>query len=158
MVMGAMPRDGGNLILSMEDSEELVAGTPAAEGLVRRYFGAEELIQGKIRYCLWVEENKREEAEGMRAVSERLGRVRDFRWQSPLESTRDFSDRPHRFVYVAGEAKKCGIAVAGVSSETRPYLPVGLLDARSIASNLLFALYDAPLWNMALIPSRLHLV
>jgi hypothetical protein len=158
MVMGAMPRDGGNLILSMEEAEELITETPAAEGLVRRYLGSEELIQGKVRCCLWVEDDRREEAEGVPALSERFDRVRDFRWQSPLESTRDFSDRPHRFVYVAGEAKKCTIAVAGVSSESRPYLPVGVLDAQSIASNLLFALYDAPLWNMALIASRLHLV
>ena len=45
-----------------------------------------------------------------------------------------------------------------VSSEARPYLPVGLLPERSIVSNLAFAMYDAPLWNMALIASQLHLV
>jgi len=45
-----------------------------------------------------------------------------------------------------------------VSSERREYLPIGLLPPRSIVSNLAFALYDAPLWNMALIASRLHLV
>ena len=33
-----------------------------------------------------------------------------------------------------------------------------LLSRDVIASDLLFALYDAPLWNMALIASRLHLV
>jgi len=38
------------------------------------------------------------------------------------------------------------------------YLPVDLLDKNAIASDLLFALYDAPLWNMALIASRLHIV
>jgi len=35
---------------------------------------------------------------------------------------------------------------------------VGLIDHHSVVSNLAFALYDAPLWNMALIASRLHLV
>ena len=38
------------------------------------------------------------------------------------------------------------------------YLQVGLLDNRSIVTNLAFALYGGPLWNMALIASRLHLV
>ena len=50
------------------------------------------------------------------------------------------------------------VILPGVSSEGREYLPVGLIDERSIVSNLAFALYDAPLWNMALIASRLHLV
>jgi hypothetical protein len=45
-----------------------------------------------------------------------------------------------------------------VSSERREFLPIGLLPMRSIVSNLAFALYDAPLWNLALIASRLHLV
>ena len=44
------------------------------------------------------------------------------------------------------------------SSERRPYLPVGLLDAGTVVADSAFALYDAPLWNLALIASRLHLV
>ena len=50
------------------------------------------------------------------------------------------------------------LILPGVSSEGREYLPVGLIDNHSVVSNLAFALYDAPLWNLALIASRLHLV
>lgn len=50
------------------------------------------------------------------------------------------------------------IAVAAISSENREYLPCGLLPKRTIISNKCFALFDAPLWNMALIASRLHWV
>ena len=45
-----------------------------------------------------------------------------------------------------------------VSSESREFLPVGLLRKGAVVTDLAFALYDAPLWNMALIASRLHLV
>jgi len=45
-----------------------------------------------------------------------------------------------------------------VSSENREYLPAGLLDADAIIQDQALALYDAPLWNLALIASRLHLV
>ena len=54
--------------------------------------------------------------------------------------------------------EKHTIVVPGVSSESRDYLPVGLVDRNSTVTNLVFALYDAPLWNMALIASRVHLV
>jgi len=50
------------------------------------------------------------------------------------------------------------ILIPGVSSERREFLPVGLVDSQTALTNLAFALYDAPLWNMALIASRLHLV
>src|SRR5690606_38460450 len=40
----------------------------------------------------------------------------------------------------------------------RPYLPCDYQNSAAIASNKLFALYDAPLWNMALVASRLHWV
>ncbi len=50
------------------------------------------------------------------------------------------------------------IIVPSVSSEARQYLPVGYSPPGTIVSNLAFALCDAPLWNMALIASRLHLV
>ena len=56
------------------------------------------------------------------------------------------------------EARSHALIVPGVSSESREFLPVGLIDSHSTVSNLAFALYDAPLWNMALIASRIHLV
>jgi hypothetical protein len=59
---------------------------------------------------------------------------------------------------VPGVGRTSTIAIAGVSSETREYLPVGLFGPRTVVSNLAYAIYDAPLWNIALIASRLHLV
>ena len=40
----------------------------------------------------------------------------------------------------------------------RSYLPVGLVNQGTVVSDRTFALYDAPVWNMALIGSRLHWV
>lgn len=87
-----------------------------------------------------------------------LSAVKENRLDSPASSTREFAMRPHRFVQIAGTAKQCSLAIPTVSSEHPPYLPVELLPGKAIVSNLAFALYDAPLWNMALIASRLHLV
>ena len=50
------------------------------------------------------------------------------------------------------------IIVPRVSSERRDYLPVGYMPPGTIVSSEAFALYDAPLWHLALIASRLHLV
>jgi hypothetical protein len=55
-------------------------------------------------------------------------------------------------------AKHYSLVVARVSSENREYLPTGLESEGTIIGDRNFALYDAPLWNMAVIASRLHLV
>ena len=65
--------------------------------------------------------------------------------------------RPHQFREM-NRGKNTTFAIPVVSSENRDYLPIDLLNDRAVLSNKCFALFDAPLWNMALIASRLHWV
>ena len=62
------------------------------------------------------------------------------------------------FVQIQGTAHRGSFIIPRHSSERRSFLPVGLLDARTIVADSAFAIYDAPLWNLALVASRLHLV
>ena len=157
MVFGNMPRDGGHFILSAEERRHVLEDFPEVEPFIRPYFGSEQMIQGKPRWCFWIEDTEVEEASKHPVLCSAMGRVRAFRLSSAASSTRDFASMPHRFVQIAGTAKQHSIAVAKVSSEKRDYLPVDLFDERTIISDLLFALYDAPIWNLAIIASRLHM-
>lgn len=158
MVMGSMPRDGGHLILSQDDARTLARVAPQSVGWLRRYVGSVEIIKGFERYCLWIGDSHLTEALKLPEVSRRLAAVSDMRRSSPLASTIEYADRPHRFVYLAGESQLRTVAVGSVSSEKRPYLPVDMFTPNVIVSNLAFAIYDAPLWSLAIIGSRLHLV
>jgi hypothetical protein len=158
MLFGNMPRDGGSFILSGDERTALLEKHPDLERFIRPYFGSEEMIQGKLRWCFWIEDQESSFASAHPHLKEVLRRVQQFRLASEAGSTRDFASRSHRFVQIAGTAREHSLVVAKVSSERRPYIPVSLLSGNAIASDLLFALYDAPLWNMALIASRLHLV
>ena len=158
MVTGSMPRDGGHLILSFDEAESLLKEYPQAQPLLRSYVGTDELVNGKQRICLWIEDEQMPLASTIPPITTRLQGVSRMRTDSPLESTQEFADRPHRFVYLAGQAQSHTIGVGGASSVTREYLPVNLFDRRTIISNLALALYDAPIWSVALIASRLHVV
>ncbi|MBR0703436.1 class I SAM-dependent DNA methyltransferase [Bradyrhizobium diazoefficiens] len=158
MLFGNMPRDGGNFILNREERDRLLQKYPELDRFIRPYLGSEEMIQGKLRWCVWIDDRDSVFASKHPYLSEVLERVRQFRLASDAGSTRDFASRPYRFVQIAGTATKSTLAVAKVSSERRAYIPITLLSSDTIVSDLLFALYDAPLWNMALIASRLHLV
>ncbi len=158
MLFGNMPRDGGHFILSADKRAQLLASCPELARFIRPYLGSEQMIQGKPRWCIWIEAKDSEFANAHPYLRAMLGRVREFRAGSAAASTRDFASKPYRFVQIAGTAKHHTLAVAKVSSERRPYLPVHLFDRETIVSDLLFALYDAPLWNMSIVASRLHLV
>ena len=158
MILGNMPKDGGNLVLSPAEKDELLRQSPEAERYVRRFIGSQEAIQGIVRYCLWIEDNEAEEAALIPGIQVRLEGVRRMRNESPAASTRAFADRPHRFKQIQGVAQRDAIIIPQVSSERRRYLPVDYNDGAAIISNLAFALYDAPLWTVSLIGSRLHLL
>ena len=157
MLFGNMPRDGGHLFLSSEEAMQL-RSDPTGQEFVRNFLGSEELINGKQRYCLWITDNALARAKDNPFVAKRLELVAENRKKSPAGSTREFAARPNRFVQIAGVAQNTVIVVPRVSSENRDYLPVDYLTSHFIIGDRNFALYDAPLWNMALIASRLHWV
>jgi hypothetical protein len=158
MFFGNMPRDGGNLVMSSPDRAKVLTRYPELKRFMRPYLGSEEMIQGKLRWCIWISEKDAEFAAAHPYLKEILRSVSEFRSDSEAVSTKDFASRPYRFVQIAGTARDHSLVVAKVSSEKRPYIPVDLLTGEAIASDLLFALYDAPLWNVALIASRIHLI
>ena len=125
---------------------------------IRRIYGSAEFIKGLERYCLWIEDKDLAEAERIPAIKERIEAVRAMRLTSSKQATVQIADRAHRFDEVRQTGKEICIIVPRVSSETRDYLPCGYLPAESIIADAAFALYDAPLWHLALIASRLHLV
>lgn len=158
MDLGNMPKDGGNLLLTFDEAESALAADPSIDRFIYDFVGSQEFVRGIVRRCLWIEDSEADEARESHVIATRLEGVRKMRLESDAESTRDFADRSHRFKQIQGRGVRSSIVVPKVTSETRPYLPVGVLSAHSIVSDNAFALYDAPLWNMALIASRLHLV
>lgn len=157
MFFGNMPRDGGNLLLTTSDALAF-RQNGSVKKFVRRFIGAEELVKGKLRFCLWIDDMDVDQARSQPEIDLRLQNCADNRANSNASSTRDFADKPHRFVQIAGKAKNTSLVIPRVTSESREYLPVDFLPNDCIVGDSAFALYDAPLWNMALIASRIHLV
>lgn len=157
MLFGNMPRDGGHLFISTEEAS-LLKKDERVGHMVRHFVGSEELINGKQRYCLWIEAEETEAAKANPFIADRLQKVAANRLASPAQSTQDFASKPHRFVQIAGRSERNAVVVPRVSSENRDVLPVEYLTNDFIIGDRNFALYDAPLWNMALIASRLHWV
>jgi len=158
MDRGSGPVDGGYLFLNYQEKEQLINDSPNAKGLIRNFSNSEEFINGKQRFCLWITDEDLELAVKIPEIKRRLDGVRIMRSGSTKKQTQLEADTPHRFSEIRHQISKENLVVPRVSSENRPYLPVGLIDGEAIIGDRNFALYDAPLWNMALIASRLHWV
>jgi hypothetical protein len=91
-------------------------------------------------------------------IADRLNSVRNFRAASSKAATVVSSNWPHRFQEVRQRGNEISVIIPRHSSENRDFLPFSLENRGAIVADSAFALYDAPLWNMALIASRIHLV
>jgi len=158
MDRGSGPVDGGHLFFDFQEKEQLIQAWPQAQAFIRNFSNSEEFINGKQRYCLWLNVDDAEEAVKIPEIQQRIEQVRQMRLASPKKQTQQEANTPHRFSEIRHQSSKSVIVVPRVSSENRPYLPVGLIEGETIIGDRNFALYDAPLWNMALIASRLHWV
>ena len=157
MTFGNMPVDGGNLLLSKGELDELNLSEDEKRQLTRRIYGSSEFIRGNIRYCLWIFDDFLDAANKIKPIKQRIDAVIEMRLSSKDSGTRALASRPHQFREM-NQAHEHTLILPGVSSESREYLQAGLLDKNSSVTNLAFALFDAPIWNLSLLSSRLHLI
>jgi hypothetical protein len=154
---GNMPYDNGALILSSLERDQLISAFPQAERLVRRLLGAEELINGKARWCLWIDDEDLKLSLEIPPIAGRIAAVKESRAASSDKAGRALADRPHQF-RERHVAKALALVVPAVSSEDREYLPCDIVDSRSIITNRCFQGLDADIIQFSLIVSRLHYV
>ena len=158
MFFGNMPNDGGGLLLEMDEALDATTKFSVDQWLIRRFVGSQEFIRGQVRNCIWVTDSDIALAESNEWLKKRFTGVSAVREGSNRKTTNDLASVPYRFGEVRQRGDETVIIVPAVSSETRPYLPVGYLPRGSIVSNSAFAIFNAPLWCLSIIASRLHLI
>lgn len=128
-----------------------------AETNLKRFYGSTEVINARPRHCFWFPDLPSEECKKIADIESRIKSGKETRSKSKDAVSNGMYDRPHQFREM-NQCKNDFLAIPVVSSENRDYLPVDLLGSSSVISNKCFALYDAPLWNLAIVASKLHIV
>ncbi|NKJ02704.1 DNA methyltransferase [Novosphingobium sp. SG707] len=156
MTLGNHPYYGSSLIFSNDEKRDLIEHRPELEKFIRPYAGSSEIIRGVPRHCFWIDDTQVDEVSKIPEISDRLAQVRQARCEKKADKTaQNLVQSPHRF-RDRFLAKSNLIVVPGVSSENRPYLPADLYDARVVISFQAYGIFDAPLWALSLVVSRLH--
>lgn len=149
--------DKNLLSLTPEELANMHISDKQKNRFIKKLIGSEEFIHGTLKYCIWVPDNLKEDAYSISDFKHRFDSVEEFRSSSKRKSTNSLSKTPYRFSSMK-IGKNLSIVVPQTSSENRAYLPCGIIGNDTVITHAMYALYDAPLWNMALIASRLHLV
>ncbi len=149
---------GVDLLLTRAEADEIVRRWPSSASLFRNFLGAKEVTSGVPRKCIWMSDADLPLASKLPPVQQRLDNVARARKAIAHDkSAQILANRPHVF-REQFSATHHTVVVPAISSENRPFLPVDLVGSNYIIGHKSYALYDAPLWNMALIASRLHWV
>ena len=155
MYKGSQPTDGGHLILTDEEKQALVGDEPAAEKYLRRYIGGDELINGGVRWCLWLKHASPSELAALPKVRERVAKVREARLKSPTKQVRDYADMPTLFTQDR-QPEGNFMALSEVSSESRRYMPVGFFGSDVVPANTVQIAVGATICHFGIVSSRMH--
>lgn len=155
MNLGNKPNDGKKLRLTLSEKLEMIGRDSDASAFIRPFFGSDEYNSGAVRYCLWIPDQQLDLAMTVAPIVERINAVRNIRSQFSDESNKQLAQRSHQ-MREFNEAMHMTICIPVSTSERREYVPSGILPYGAIVSSQAFTIFDAPLWSLALINSKMH--
>lgn len=156
MIRGSQPTDNGNLILNKLQMEVLCKNYPEVNTLLKKYIGADDFINKKERWCLWITKDSVEISKKIPEIKERLDNCAEFRAASKKEATRKKALIPYRFDEVKHKETQA-IIFPVISSHRRKYIPIGFINSDTVISNKGQVVYNAEPYMFGILTSKMHM-
>ncbi len=157
MSFGNQPRDGGHFVISSDERTELLKSEPTIGKWLHPYIGAEEFINGKERWCLWLKNASPSDIKASKVLYEKVEAVRQFRLASKAKTTNSYAKVPHLFAQITQPDNVSFLIIPRVSSERRRYAPIGFMDANVISSDAVQIVPNATLFHFGILTSNVHM-
>lgn len=142
------------LILTPDEANTLIAAEPHSKKWLKRLVGAEELLNGRVRYCLWLANATQSDIDCSPLIKSRVEATRQERLRSKEKGMKILAERPH--VFRETKNPESYLAIPIVSSEKRKYVPISFLSADDIAINAIQMMPDATLYEFGILTSEIH--
>ncbi len=154
--IGNKPIDGGNYLFTKEEMENFVKKEPSSQKWFKSWYGSQEFINRKPRYCLWLGDCPPNVLRSMPDCRKRVEAVREMRLKSKSAGTVKLADKPTRF-HVENMPSENFILIPKVSSEKRRYVPMGFMTPDNLCSDLVFVIPEANLYYFGVLTSNVHM-
>ena len=155
MNFGNMPADGGQLLFTSEEKKAFLIKEPKSEKWFFKMISAHEFLNGKERWCLWLEGVKEEELNDMPLVKERVSKLKEIRLNS---SRPQLADLPHLFAQITQPPNKDFILIPRHSSEHRDYIPMGFLSQENVSHDSCLIVATSQIWLYGALTSKIHML
>lgn len=155
MQSGSAARDGGFLILSNEEKDELISRNPRIENFLKRFISGDDFINDVKRWCIWLKGVSPNDFRGVSEFQERFNQVRAFRLKSTRGGTMKMADLPYLFAEER-QPDYDFLIIPKVSSENRKYIPIGYLSKDYIVSDKTFVVPNTTLFHFGVLTSMMH--
>lgn len=157
MRRGNMPNDKEYLRLSPFERETILTEYPEAEKFIRVQIGADEFINGILRYCYWIKDEDVKQAMQIKPIADAVNNVREYRINSKDKTLHVQAQKPHQMREFY-ECAEMSLLIPIVSSESREYIPIGFVPQYTIIPNSAQVVYDANCFLFGILTSKLHMI
>ncbi len=154
--IGNQPIDGGHYLFTEEEMQEFILQEPASGKYFKPWFGANEFLYDKKRFCLWLGDCTPAELRKMPLCMKRIEAVKTFRLSSKRVATVKLADKPTRFL-VENMPDKSYILIPEATISTRRYIPMGFLTPDKLCSNLVKIIPEGELYHFGVLTSNVHM-
>ncbi len=153
---GSMPNDGGNLLLTDDEKKELIKNEPETKKHIKPLISALEFLNGKKRWCIWLENTQPSEIKKINSINKRVLEVKKLRENSKREATKKLASTPWLFGEIR-QPKSKYILIPRHSSENRKYIPIDLLDKENIVSDSCLSIDKINFFHFGVLTSKMHM-
>jgi len=151
---GSMPNDGGHLLLDEDEHSALLASDAIAAKYVRVLLGADGMLDGRLRWCLWLEGADPGDIGNSPALRSRIAAVKDYREQSTRAATKALASMPALFGEIR-QPRSRYLCVPRHTSENRKYVPMVFAEPTVIAHDSTLTIESADLYLFGVLHSAM---
>jgi len=152
---GNMPNDGGFFLFTDQEKQEFLENVQAKE-FIKPLLSAKEYLNGKKRWCLWLENIPPKEIRRVPEVHQRVLSVKELRAKSSRAATQKLAGFPTLFGEIR-QPKSTYVLIPRHSSENRKYIPMGFFSPDFIVSDSCLAIDNASLYEFGTLTSNMHM-
>lgn len=154
MYFGNMPADGGEFLFTNEEKNAFVDTEPMSEKYFKELISAHEFLNGKTRWCLWLEDIEPSDLRNLKNILQRVENVKAIRLKSSRPQLASF---PHLFAQITQPKGQDFILIPRHSSENRKYIPMGIFNNNFIGADSCLIIPNGSLFHLGMLLSKMHM-
>ncbi len=153
---GNMPAEGGKFLFNTQEKNDFIIEEPDSKKWFKPILSAREYLNGRERWCLWLEDISQSEIQKLPLLKRRVEDVKKIRLNS---SRPELASNPHLFAQITQPKDVGCVIIPRVSSERRKHLPIGYIDGSIYkVTDSLFTVATNDIYILGIISSQLHTI